>query len=171
MRHVSDSCGSSLWPLDQTIIRSMVAMEWSLCFFTCLPISRNHHPLHQVFRDAHATDIWRGGKRQHVKDGTETCQQGCRGTSGAATPQRCHFGPIFVVQAFRTAWATPAKFGAIWSMFASVFGLFSPPSWALIFLVSQPSPLGLMTGDVTPCLIAHFGRVVLVIQACALQNM
>ena len=56
-------------------------------------------------------------------------------------------------------------------MFALDFGLFSPPGWALIYLVSGPSSLGLMTGDVTPCLIAHFGRVVLVIQACALQNM
>ena len=51
------------------------------------------------------------------------------------------------------------------------FDLFSPPDWTLICLVSGPSPLGLMSGDVTPCLIAHFGHVVLVIQARALQNM
>ena len=56
-------------------------------------------------------------------------------------------------------------------MFDFGFGLLCPPGWALIFLVSGPSPLGLMSGDVTPCLIAHFGHVVLVIQACALQNM
>ena len=48
---------------------------------------------------------------------------------------------------------------------------FSPPDWALIYLVGGPSPIGLMSGDVTPCLIAHFACVVLVIQACALQNM
>jgi hypothetical protein len=50
-----------------------------------------------------------------------------------------------------------------WAFFSTWLGL--------ICLVSGSSPLGLMMGDVTPCLIAHFGRVVLVIQACALQNM
>ena len=59
----------------------------------------------------------------------------------------------------------------IWRWFASVLALFTPCDWALICLVSGPSPLGLMTSDVVPCLIAHFGCVVLVIQTGALQNM
>jgi hypothetical protein len=33
-----------------------------------------------------------------------------------------------------------------------VLAFFSPPNWALNFLVSGPSPIGLMSGDVTPCL-------------------
>jgi hypothetical protein len=37
------------------------------------------------------------------------------------------------------------------------FGLFSPPNWALISLVSGPSPPRLMSGNVTPCPIAYFG--------------
>jgi hypothetical protein len=36
------------------------------------------------------------------------------------------------------------------------FGLFSPSDWALICLVSEPSPLGLMSGDVTPCSLCTF---------------
>jgi hypothetical protein len=51
------------------------------------------------------------------------------------------------------------------------FGLFSPPNWTLICLVTGPSSLGLMIDDVTPCLIAHFEHVILIFQACALQNM
>ena len=70
--------------------------------------------------------------------------------------------------AYRWVLQSLAPFGVdlIWGL-----AFFSPPDWALICLVSGPSPLGLMSGDVTPCLIAHFGHVVLVIQACALQNM
>ena len=39
----------------------------------------------------------------------------------------------------------PARFDAIWRWFALGFGLFSPPDWALIFLVGGRSPLGLMS--------------------------
>jgi hypothetical protein len=49
------------------------------------------------------------------------------------------------------AWATPGKFGTIWSTFALVFGPFSPRDRAMICLVSGPSPPGLMSGDITPC--------------------
>ena len=51
----------------------------------------------------------------------------------------------------------PARFDAIWRWFALGFGLFSPPDWALIFLVGGRSPLGLMLGDAMPCLIAYLG--------------
>ena len=48
------------------------------------------------------------------------------------------------------------------------FGIFSLLDWALICLISGLSFLGLMSDDVMPCLIAHFGHVIFVFQACAL---
>ena len=61
------------------------------------------------------------------------------------------------MQASGTAWATPAKFGPIWSTFALGFGPFSPHDRALICLVSGASPPRLMSGDVTPSPIAYLG--------------
>ena len=51
------------------------------------------------------------------------------------------------------------------------FWFFSPYDWALIRLVSGPSPLELMLDDVMPCSIVHFMCVFFVIQTCVLQNM
>jgi hypothetical protein len=36
------------------------------------------------------------------------------------------------------------------------FGLFSPPDWALIFSGKWAFPLGLMSGDITPCFLHTF---------------
>ena len=44
-------------------------------------------------------------------------------------------------------------------MVALGFGPFSPRDRALICMVSGPSPLRLMSGDVTPCPIVYFGAI------------
>ena len=67
------------------------------------------------------------------------------------------FRGIFGVWASGSVWATPAKFGTIWIMFALGFGPFSPRDRALISLVSGLTPPRLMSGDVTPCPIAYMG--------------
>ena len=51
------------------------------------------------------------------------------------------------------------------------FGLFSPPDWALICLVSGPSPLGLMSGDVTPCSLSTFDMFLVLSRHVLLQLM
>jgi hypothetical protein len=51
------------------------------------------------------------------------------------------------------------------------FGLFSPPNWALICLVSGPSPLKLMLGDVTPCSLCTFDMFLALSQHVLLQLM
>jgi len=51
------------------------------------------------------------------------------------------------------------------------FGLFSPPHWALICLVSGPSPLGLMSGDVMPCSLCTFDTFLVLSRHVLLQLM
>ena len=51
------------------------------------------------------------------------------------------------------------------------FGLFSPPNWALICPVSEPSPLGLMSGDVTPCALCTFDMFLVLSRHVLLQLM
>ena len=62
------------------------------------------------------------------------------------------------------------EFGVIWSTFALCFVLFSPPGWALICLVSGPSPLGLMSGVCVAMLFVYFWHVSYVIPTCPLAN-
>ena len=50
----------------------------------------------------------------------------------------------------------PMKFDMDWRWFSLDLTFSSPYDWALICLVSGPSPLELMTCDVMPYLIAHF---------------
>ena len=55
------------------------------------------------------------------------------------------------------------EFGIIWSMFVLCFGLFAPPSWALICLVSGSSPLGLMSGVCFAKFFVYFWHISYVI--------
>jgi hypothetical protein len=92
---------------------------------------------------------------RHARDGAVAPQTG---------PKWPHLWWVAFIWASRWVLQSLAPFGVdlIWVL------AFSPPNWAL---VTRPSPLGLVMDDVTPCLIAHFERVILVFQACALQNM
>ena len=93
-----------------------------------------------------------------MKDGPEACQKGCECTRGAAAPQlvpnELSFGGL---PSLGSRWVLQslAPFGddLIWVL------TFFPHEWALICLVSGPSPLGLMSGDVTPCPITYLGVV------------
>jgi hypothetical protein len=49
------------------------------------------------------------------------------------------------------------------------FSLFSPPNWALICMVGGPSPLGLMSGDVTPCSLCTFDMFLVLSRHVLLQ--
>jgi hypothetical protein len=95
MRNVSNPRASSPQPLDQTIIGWMVEMEWSYASLHASLSSANHHPPYHVFREAHATDVWRGGKRQPIKFGPDRARKGSNCSLGAAAPQLGPNWPIF----------------------------------------------------------------------------
>jgi hypothetical protein len=103
MRHVSDPCASSPQPLDQTIIGWMVEMEWSCAFLHAFLPWENCHPPHHFFRETHATDVWRGGKKQPTKFGLDRVRKGDGRPLGATAPL---LGPNLPILVSELLWAS-----------------------------------------------------------------
>jgi len=71
-------------------------------------------------------------------------------------------------------WAAPVKFHAIWRSFGLGLGSFSPHDWALIWLGSGLSPLGLfcfVQYGVMLCFFAHFECIFYVFHEVKHQNL
>jgi hypothetical protein len=102
-----------------------------------------------------------------VEDGPETCLWGA-GAPGV--PWRSHPSLVFVVWASGSVWATPAKFGATFGEGLYWVWSCSPCDWALICLVSGPSPLGLMSDVYIVVFLVFFRHIFYVILTCPPTN-
>ena len=76
--------------------------------------------------------------------GDDTWQREAVGAAGGATALRvARLATAFAWWASKDVWAMPVKFYVIWRSFGLGLDYFSPHDWALIWLGSGLSPLGL----------------------------
>ena len=115
----------------------------------------NYHSLDQFLHEYLFHRHWRGSGRPPTK------VQAKWRLGGSATPRGC--SPQMNSDWAQFWWVSSCGLldwaYEVWHDLEVVcfgFGIFTSCDWALIYLVSGPSPLRLMTGDVMPCLIVPF---------------